>query len=68
MYDIIDEASLRRAINDCIQFYSTERPQDRYNCKTPLGVRTEALQSKQVQIYSIHKNKRIEKCKEKWCA
>ncbi len=33
MYDITDEASLRFAINDYIRFYSTERPQDRYNCK-----------------------------------
>lgn len=68
MYDITDEASLRYAINDYIRFYSTERPQDRYNCKTPLEVRTEALQSEQVQLYPIPKNKRIEKYKERWCA
>ena len=43
MYDITDEASLRFAINDYIRFYSEERPQDRYHCKTPLEVRTEAL-------------------------
>ncbi|MGL5675845.1 MAG: IS3 family transposase [Cellulosilyticaceae bacterium] len=68
MYVITDEASLRHAINDYIRFYSTERPQDRYHCKTPLEVRTEALQSGQSQVYPILQNKRIEKYKEKWCA
>lgn len=42
--EITDEASLRRAINDYIRFYSAERPQERYQCKTPLEVRNEALQ------------------------
>ena len=67
MYDISDEASLRHAINDYIRFYSTERPQDRYNCKTPLEVRREALELGQAQPYPIPKNKRIEKYKEKLC-
>lgn len=48
MYEIADEASLRHAINDYIRFYSTERPQDRYHCKTPLEVRNEALQSEKI--------------------
>ena len=65
MYDITDETSLRYAINDYIRFYSTERPQDCYKCKTPLEVRTEALQSEQVQFYPIPKNIRIEKYKER---
>lgn len=68
MYEIIDEASLRHAINDYIRFYSTERPQDRYNCKTPLEVRNEALLAIQPQSYPIPQNKRTEKYKEKWCA
>lgn len=41
--DITDEVSLRFAITDYIRFYSEKRPQDRYHCKTPLEVRTEAL-------------------------
>ena len=43
MYSIIDETSLRFAINDYLRFYSEERPQDRYHCKTPLEVRNEAF-------------------------
>lgn len=68
MYDITDEASLRHAINDYIRFYSIERPQDRYQCKTPLEVRMEALESGQASAYPIPQNRRIEKYKEKWCA
>lgn len=68
LYDITDEASLKHAIKDYIRFYSTERPQARYNCKTPLEVRREALQLGQAQPYPIPKNKRIEKYKDKWCA
>ncbi len=43
MYGIADEASLRYAIKDYLRFYSEERPQDRYHCKTPLEVRQEAF-------------------------
>lgn len=68
MYEITDEASLRYAINDYMRFYSEERPQDRYQCKTPLEVRNEALSSCKPTEYPIPKNKRIEKYKEKWCA
>jgi transposase InsO family protein len=68
MYDINDEISLRYAINDYIRFYSEERPQDRYHCKTPFEVRNEALSSEKPEEYPISKNKRIEKYKEKWCA
>lgn len=68
MYEITDEASLRFAINDYIRFYSEERPQDRYHCKTPLEVRTEALSSEVPMEYPIPENKRIKKYKEKWCA
>lgn len=68
MYNITDEESLRFAINDYLRFYKEERPQDRYNCKTPLEVRTEALSSVTPSEYPIAENKRIKKYKEKWCA
>ena len=68
MYKITDETSLRFAIKDYIRFYSEERPQNRYHCKTPLEVRKEALYSKEPKEYPIPRNKRIEKYKKKWCA
>lgn len=67
MYDITDEASLKYAIKDYLRFYSEERPQDRYHCKTPLEVRQEALASDVPTEYPIPENKRINKYKEKWC-
>ncbi len=68
MYEITDEVSLRNAINDYIRFYSEERPQDRYHCKTPLKVRQEALSSNIIIEYPIPENKRINKYKGKCCA
>ena len=68
MYTITDEKSLRYAINEYMRFYSEERPQDRYNCKTPLEVRNEALSSGEPKAYPIAENKRIKKYKEKWVA
>lgn len=68
MHQITDETSLRHAIIDYIRFYSEERPQDRYHCKTPLEVRLEALKSDFPIEYPIAKNKRIIKYKAKWCA
>lgn len=68
MYEITDEASLRYAIKDYLRFYSEDRPQDRYHCKTPLEVRQEALASDVPREYPIPENKRINKYKEKWCA
>lgn len=68
MYEITDESSLRFAIKDYIRFYSEERPQDRYCCKTPLEVRQETLKSDIPVEYPIPENKRIKKYKEKWCA
>ena len=38
-FKITDEASLGYAIKDYLRFYSEERPQGRYHCKTPLEVR-----------------------------
>lgn len=68
MYEITDEESLRYAIHDYMRFYSEERLQERFHCKTPLEVRTEALSIKTPIEYPISENKRIEKYKEKWTA
>lgn len=68
MYEITDEASLSYAIKDYLRFYSEERLQERFNCKTPLEVRTEALTMAEPSQYPITENRRIKKYKEKWCA
>ncbi|MGC6568446.1 IS3 family transposase, partial [Streptococcus sp. VTCC 12886] len=68
MYEISDEASLRYAIKDYIRFYCQERPQSRYDCKTPLEVRNVALSSEHPLSYPIAKNNKIEKYKSKWSA
>ena len=68
MYEINNEDSLRYAIKDYLRFYSEERLQDRYHCKTPLEVRQEALTSDIAIEYPISENKRIKKYKEKWSA
>lgn len=68
MHEITDESSLRYAIKDYLRFYSEERPQDRYHCKTPAEVRQEALASDTPVEYPIPENKRIKKYKEKWRA
>ena len=43
MYEIVDEKSLRSAIDGYMKFYAEERPQERFLCKTPSEVRREAL-------------------------
>ena len=68
MYEIKDEGSLRFAIKDYLRFYAEERIQERYDYKTPLEVRTEALATVDPMGYPIPENKRIKKYKEKWCA
>ena len=68
MYEISDEDSLRYAIKDYIRFYCQERPQSRYDCKTPLEVRNTALTSEHPLSYPIAKNNKIEKYKSKWSA
>ena len=57
-----------KIIRNLVSFYSEKRPQDRYNCKTPLEVRQEGLASDNPTEYPIPENKRINKYKEKWCA
>lgn len=64
----MDEVCLRFAIKDYIRFYSEERPQDRYQYKTPLEVRQEALTSDMPTEYPIPENKRINNYKKKWCS
>ena len=61
MYEIIDEESLRFAIKDYIRFYREERSQERFNNKTPLEIRTEAMASEVPAKYPIPENKRIKK-------
>ncbi|KHM52402.1 integrase [Anaerovibrio lipolyticus] len=68
MYNIVDEASLRNAIDDYINFYMNERLQERFGGKTPAEVRKEALTSEIPQDYPIPENKRIQKYKAKWAA
>ena len=68
MYEIKDEESLRFAIKDYLRFYAEERIQERYECKTPLEIRTAALVAEIPMEYPIPENKRIKKYKEKWCA
>lgn len=63
--DITDEHSLRHAIEDYIRFYSEERLQERFHGKTPLEVRTEALNADMPVQYPIPENKRIEKYRTK---
>jgi transposase InsO family protein len=56
-----DEASLIEAIDRYIDFYNTERYQERFECKTPMEVRTEAMKAEVPKAYPIPANPRIEK-------
>lgn len=60
--------SLRTAIDKYIDFYNNERPQGRYDCKTPTEVRLEALAAEIPALYPIPENKQVQKYKEKWMA
>ncbi|SDX31033.1 hypothetical protein [Eubacterium barkeri] len=53
---------------DGLSLYEYLATKERYQCKSPLEVRIEALTSDKPTEYPIAKNKRIEKYKEKWCA
>ena len=68
MYTIVDEASLRAAIDQYIDFYMNERLQERFGGKAPAEVRQEALETENPQNYPIAENKRIQKYKAKWIA
>ena len=68
LYEITDAATLKNAINNYIHFYNYARPQERYNCKTPVQVRKDAMSSSEPVAYPIPENRRIKKYKEKWVA
>ena len=63
-----DEKSLRSAIEKYIHFYNYERFQERFETRTPMEVRMEALNSDKPALYPIPENKRIQKYKEKFAA
>ncbi len=63
-----DEESLRSAIGKYIHFYNYERFQERFGGRTPMEVRTEALNSSAPALYPIPENKRIQRYKEKYAA
>ena len=60
--------SLRSAIEKYIHFYNYERFQERFETRTPMEVRTEALNSRNPAPYPIPENKRIQKYKAKFAA
>ena len=64
MYEINDEESLRRAIEDYIRFYNYERLQERFHSQSPMQVRMAALQTETPEVFPIEENKRIMKYKE----
>jgi len=68
MFDVTDEASLRNAIEKYMDFYTNERPQERFGGKTPAQVRNEAMLTDKPTDYPIPENKRIQKYKAKWAA
>ena len=51
-----------------MNFYTNERPQERFGGKTPNEVRQEAMQAETPKDYPIPENKRIIKYKAKWVA
>lgn len=63
-----DEDSLRNAIADYMNFYSTERIQERFKGKTPAEVRAAALATDTPLQYPIPVNKRIQKYKARYAA
>ena len=68
MYNITDEASLRKAIKKYLYFYTYERLQDRFSGKTPAEIRQEAMLTNTPKDYPITENKRILKYKKNWVA
>ena len=62
------EADLKAAIEEYIYFYNHKRFQDRFETRTPIEVRTAALNAEVPVVYPIAENKRIQKYKEKFRA
>ena len=63
-----DEASLRDAIAEYMNFYTTERMQSRFGGRTPAEVRADALAAETPKEYPIPINKRIQKYKTRYTA
>lgn len=63
-----NERMLRSAIEKYIHFYNYERFQERFENKTPMEVRKEALVADKPVQYPIPENKRIQKYKAKFAA
>ena len=68
LYKFEDEDSLRAAIKKYIHFYNHERLQARFENRTPMEVRMEALTAIEPAQYPIPENKRIQKYKAKYAA
>ncbi len=68
LQDFHDETGLRSAIDRYILFYNKERIQERYGNRTPLEVRSEALETDNPIPYPIAENKRIQAYKAKYAA
>ena len=62
------EKSLRAAIDKYIHFYNYERFQERFGARTPMEVRTHALNVDKPVVYPIPENKRILRYKERLTA
>ena len=63
-----DEASLRDAIAEYMNFYTTERMQSRFGGRIPAEVRADALAAETPKEYPIPINKRIQKYKTRYTA
>lgn len=59
------QESFRSAIEKYIRFYNYERFQGCFGGRTPIKVRTKALNSYKAVLYPIPANKRIQQYKEK---
>lgn len=64
MYEIHNKEDLIEAIRKYIEFYNYDRYQSRFNSKTPMEVRKEALNEETPKRYPIALNPRIAKYKE----
>lgn len=63
-----NEKDLRSAIEKYIHFYNYERFQERFEGRSPMEVRMEALNSAKPALYPIPENKRIQQYKKKYAA
>ncbi|MBR3195743.1 MAG: IS3 family transposase [Clostridia bacterium] len=68
LFPVTDEESLITAIDGFFRFYNYERYQARFNGKTPMEVRAEALSTEIPEQYPIPVNKRIQKYKARFAA